>query len=83
MKLFNYVALFIMIVSSPSFAALEECRFIKAKTEREACYDRQSKFLAEKRKPTAANKSPIDPVDQLKIENDRVSRRLRSICRGC
>ena len=83
MKLFASAGLIVMIAASPSFA-VEQCRQIKVKADREACYDRQSKTLAEKRQATgAADKARPDPVDQLKIENDRVSRRLKGICRGC
>jgi hypothetical protein len=74
---------FIAAIASPA-SAVEQCRQIKARVDREACHDRQSKALAEKRQAAgAANASKADPVDQLKIENDRVSKRLRSICRGC
>jgi hypothetical protein len=62
-------------------SAVEQCRQTKA--DREACYDRQSKALAEKRQAAGADKAKVDPVDQLKIENDAVSKRLRGICRGC
>jgi hypothetical protein len=75
--------LFMTLAGSPG-SAVEQCRQIKAKVDREACYDRQSKALAEKRQGAgAADKSRSDPVDQLKVENDRLSKRLRSICRGC
>jgi hypothetical protein len=48
MKLFAHLSLALMLVTAPSFAAVEECRHIKARTDREACYDRQTKSLAEK-----------------------------------
>jgi hypothetical protein len=84
MKFFACLALIVLVGGSPSFAAAEQCRQIKAKVDREHCYDRQSKALAETRQAgSAADKARADPVDQLKIENDRLSRRLRSICRGC
>jgi hypothetical protein len=72
-----------MVAAAPSFAAVEQCRHIKARAEREVCYGRQSKSLAEKRKAGVAVKESIDPVDKLKAENDRVNRRLQGICRGC
>jgi hypothetical protein len=83
MKLLACLSLALMVAAAPSFAAAEQCRHIKARTDREACYDRQSKSLAEKRKSGAAVKESIDPVDKLKAENDRVNRRLQGICRGC
>jgi hypothetical protein len=39
------------IGAAPALAAVEQCRFIQAKTEREACYERQAAALAAKRKP--------------------------------
>jgi hypothetical protein len=83
MKLFACLSFALVVAVAPSFAAVEQCRHIKARADREACYGRQSKSLAEKPKPGAAVKTTIDPVDQLKDENDRVNRRLQGICRGC
>ena len=48
MKSFACLPLVLMVAAAPSFAAVEQCRHIKARTDREACYDRQ-KSLAEKR----------------------------------
>jgi hypothetical protein len=84
MKFFVCLALVILAAGSSAFAAAGRCRQIKAKVDREACYDRNRKALPLKRQAGgAADKVSADPVDQLKIENDRLSRRLRSICRGC
>jgi glutamyl/glutaminyl-tRNA synthetase len=74
--------LFITLAGAPA-SAVEQCRQLKVKADREACYDRQSKALAEKRQAAGADKAKVDPVDRLKIENDAVSKRLRGICRGC
>src|SRR6202011_1762136 len=41
----------LMIGAAPASAAVEQCRFIQAKPEREACYARQEQELAAKRKP--------------------------------
>ena len=80
--LWNAALLLFTAVAASSASAVEQCRQIKVKADREACYDRQSRALAEKRQ-AGAGKASIDPVDRLKIENDRVSKRLQSICRGC
>jgi len=69
--------------SSAAFAAVEQCRFIEKKLEREACYTRQAEALAEKHKASAAVKVTADPIQQMKLEDESLSRRLRSICRGC
>jgi hypothetical protein len=36
------------MAASPALAEVEQCRFIQAKAEREACYQRQEAALAEK-----------------------------------
>ena len=69
--------------SSVAISAVEQCRFIEKKVEREACYTRQAEALAEKHKASAAVKATADPIQQMKLEDESLSRRLRSICRGC
>ena len=69
--------------SSVAIAAVEQCRFIEKKVEREVCYTRQAEALAEKHKASAAVKATADPIQQMKLEDESLSRRLRSICRGC
>jgi hypothetical protein len=51
LNFFVYGTLGLMITSAPALAAVEQCRFIQAKPEREACYERQAIELAAKRKP--------------------------------
>ena len=81
MKFFAYVLVAAVTSSASASAAVEQCRFIQSKPDREACYDRQTKALEARRKPTAVDKPKS--LDDLKIEHDRVSKSLRSICRGC
>src|SRR6202051_1771062 len=50
MKLPAFVLFAAMIGSSSPAAAVEQCRFINPRVDREACYDRQEKALAAKRK---------------------------------
>jgi hypothetical protein len=84
MKRLIYLCLIAALAIEPAAAAVEQCRQIRVKAERETCYDRQAKALAEKRQAAGpADKTIVDPVDRLKVENDRLSKRLRSICRGC
>ena len=84
MKFLAWVMVFAAIGSSPVFAAVEQCRFIKAKAERQACYDRQAIALAAKRRPGVSDSSRMaDEVERMKLEDERLTRRLRSICRGC
>ena len=83
MNLVSYVML-ALIISSPALAAVEQCRFIQAKPEREACYERQEKELAAKRKPEpTAGTRTMDSLQQMRREDEVVYKSLRGICRGC
>jgi len=65
-------------------AAVEQCRFIQAKAEREACYERQAVELAAKRKPgPSADTTTLESLQQMRRDDDAVYKSLRSICRGC
>jgi hypothetical protein len=74
-----------LIGSVPALAAVEQCRFIQAKPEREACYQRQEAELAARRKPepTVGDTTTLDSLRQMRQEDDEVYKSLRSICRGC
>ena len=74
----------LIVGTAPASAAVEQCRFIQAKPEREACYARQEKELAAKRKPEpAADTSTIDSLQQMRREDEMLYRSMRGICRGC
>jgi hypothetical protein len=87
MKTLGYLAsvmLGLMIGAAPAVAAVEQCRFIQAKPEREACYQRQAIALAAKRKPEpTADTRTLETLQQMRREDDTVYQSLRSICRGC
>jgi hypothetical protein len=73
-----------LITSSPALAAVEQCRFIQAKPDREACYQRQAVALAAKRKPEQTGDSKaLESLQQMRHEDDALYKSLRSICRGC
>jgi hypothetical protein len=77
-------ALFAVLIGwSSASAAVEQCRFIDSKVDREACYARQEKALAAKRKPDLTANTKTKPLDEIQMENDRLGKSLRSICRGC
>jgi hypothetical protein len=81
---FVYLMLGLMIGAAPAVAAVEQCRFIQAKPEREACYQRQAIALAAKRKPEpTADTKALESLQQMRREDDAVYQSLRSICRGC
>ena len=78
------VMLGLMIGSAPALAAVEQCRFIQAKADREACYARQATALAAKRKPEpAGDTTTMETLQEMRREDDAVYKSLRGICRGC
>jgi hypothetical protein len=69
--------------ASPA-VAVEQCRFIQAKTEREACYQKQEAELAAKRnKPEPKRDTTMEALQQMKQDDAEVNRQIRGICRGC
>jgi hypothetical protein len=65
-------------------AAVEQCRFIQARAEREACYQRQEAELATKRKPAEPRRdAAMDALQRMKQEDEALDRQLHGICRGC
>lgn len=65
-------------------AAIEQCRFIQAKPEREACYQRQSAELAARSKPKPSRTdTSLESLQQLRREDEAVYQSMRGICRGC
>ena len=81
------IALVYIIGSAPALAAVEQCRFIQDKPEREACYQRQDTALAAKRKPkpepAAADTGTLQSLQQMRQDDDAVYKSIRGICRGC
>jgi len=65
-------------------AAIEQCRFIEARPEREACYHRQEIGRTARQKAReaqeAAQQKPIEPMTP---EDEQLTKSLHSICRGC
>jgi hypothetical protein len=84
LNLLILIMLGLTLGASPAAAAVEQCRFIQAKPEREACYQRQEKELAAKRKPEpTADTSTMDSLQEMRREDDALYRSMRGICRGC
>jgi hypothetical protein len=80
------LALLALMLATPALAEVEQCRFIQAKPEREACYTRQEAALAAKRKPAPVSNADtrmIETLQQMRREDAEVYRSLHSICRGC
>jgi hypothetical protein len=87
LKLFATIMFGVLLGTAPAFAAVEQCRFIQAKPDREACYERQATTLAAKHKAEAVRASDdsksIESLEQMKHEDETLNRQLHSICRGC
>jgi hypothetical protein len=84
LKLLVSVLLGLVIGAATALAEVEQCRFIPAKAEREACYERQAIALAAKRKPEpSGDTKTMESLQQMRQEDDAVYKSLRSICRGC
>ena len=73
------------LCSAPAVAVEQNCRFIQAKLEREACYKRQEDELAAKRKPAPATdeSKTLETLRQMRQDDDAVYRSINNICRGC
>jgi hypothetical protein len=76
-------ALLALICGSAPAHALEQCRFIQAKPEREACYQRQEAELAAKRKPEPRRDRTMEALEEMKHEDAALDRLIHGICRGC
>lgn len=75
------------ICATPAAALEQNCRFIQAKPDREACYKRQEEELAAKRnKPTpvaTGETKTLESLRQMRQDDDAVYRSINGICRGC
>jgi hypothetical protein len=81
--LLSCVAVTLTLSAAPA-AAVEQCRFITAKAEREACYQRQERELAAKRnKPEPKRDSTIESLQRMNQEDAELNRQIHGICRGC
>ena len=80
--LFSAAAITLTFFSTPA-SAVEQCRFIQAKPDREACYQRQEAELAAKKKPEPSRDPTMEALQQMKQDDQALDRQIHSICRGC
>jgi hypothetical protein len=74
----------LLISAAPAVAVEQNCRFIQAKPEREACYKRQEEELAARRKPEPArDNKTLESLQQMRQDDEAVYRSIHGICRGC
>ena len=84
LKLLLSLSLGLIVGAAPALAIEQNCRFIQAKAEREACYTKQEAELAAKRKPEpTADSRELETMQRMRQEDAEVYRSMRSICRGC
>jgi hypothetical protein len=85
LKLAPHALIVLAISAAPAAAVEQNCRFIQAKPDREACYKRQEDELAAKRKPAApANDGKtLQSLQQMRQDDEAVYRSINNICRGC
>lgn len=69
------------ILTSAAFAAAPACQSLKSRKDRDVCHARPA--AARQMGPEAPNGKMIDTIEQMKIDDDRLARRLQGICRGC
>lgn len=76
------VSLFsLLLLTDATLAASTQCRQINSRKERNACYEQQKH---EQEAKTKAAPAPMDSaIDQMKLEDDKLAKRLQGICRGC
>ncbi len=85
MKLAACFSFAVMVtISVPSRAADEQCRFIGAKQERDACYQRQEVARAARQKARDAHEAEQSkPIEPMSGDDEQMARAIRGICRGC
>jgi hypothetical protein len=76
------VALAVLLGGGSAFAASTQCRSIQSRKERNACYERQAE-AAKQKQVVSGDPKMIDSIEAMKLEDDRLTKRLQGICRGC
>jgi hypothetical protein len=84
-KFLKFALIVLAISATPAAAVEQNCRFIQAKADREACYKRQEEELAARRKPAPATSESktLESLRQMRQDDDAVYRSIHNICRGC
>jgi hypothetical protein len=71
---------------SHSQADVEHCRFISVPKDRLACFDKETEPVQISKDPSAGDRDKEkweSPSTILKRENDLLTKRMGTICRGC
>jgi hypothetical protein len=89
MKPLSTLVVSMSLISSAAFGAplpppvVDACQAIPVGIDRAACYDKQQPKADAGRRATEAAERPKDPLEQMRMEDEALSKRLRGICRGC
>jgi 3-mercaptopyruvate sulfurtransferase SseA len=85
MKLAACLSFAVMMTASATAAvAIEQCRFIEPRPEREACYQRQEIERAARQKALEAQQAAQPkPYEPMAPEDAQLAKSMRGICRGC
>lgn len=86
MKLPASLSFAIALTATVSTAeAAEQCRFIEARAEREACYQRQEVARVARQKAQEAQQAAQQPkpYEPMEAEDAQLAKAIRGICRGC
>ena len=79
---FSFAVMMITCVSA--YAADEQCRFIEARQEREACYQRQEVARVARQKAREVREvEQSKPIETMSGDDEQMARAIRGICRGC
>lgn len=71
-----------ILSTGAAFAETSRCQGFKSRKDRDACHARQT-AAAKQMRSEAPNGKMIDAIEQMKIDDDRLAKRLQGICRGC
>ena len=84
MKLAACLSFALAMSASASAVAAEQCRFIEARSEREACYQRQETARAARQKAQEAQQAAQPkPYEPMASDDAQLAKSMRGICRGC
>ena len=84
MKLFLVCVSLALALSGSAASAVEQCRFIEARADREACYQRQeTERMARQKANEARQAAPQKPYEPMTQEDAQLAKSMRGICRGC
>jgi hypothetical protein len=80
-----WIFLAVALTSSSGHAATpEQCRFIEARPDREACYQRQEAARLTRQKANEAREAEQQkPYEPMTADDAQLAKAMRGICRGC